>query len=660
MIEALLVEDDEAHAELIHRVLQADEPTLQLRTARNLSEARDALAKALPDILIVDYQLPDGTGIEMLPGENLQGDYPIIMMTSYGNEQLAVQAMKSGALDYFVKSDGGLEALPLIVRRSLREWDHVLERRRFEKALKESEARLKRAQSIARIGDFVWDAAGRECIHRSEVLCEILDLPSDSAGRTFSETLEQIHPHDREAVRAAFQAAEKTCELEYRVIRPDGESRHIRQINELEFDGNGALVRRIGTIQDITALKRTEDILRQAQKMEAVGQLTGGLAHDFNNLLGIVQGNAELFGEDLKDSDPRVQAILEAAERGANLTQQLLAFSRIQPLQPLSISVETLVHGMLDLLTRTLGERVEVEAVGDTGLWFADIDANQLEHAVLNLALNARDAMPEGGKLTIETSNVRLDEDDAAARGEVTPGQYVMLAVVDNGTGMAPKVREQAFEPFFTTKEIGAGSGLGLSMVYGFVKQSGGHATIVSEEGKGTAVKLYLPRATEAPATGTDATEALAAVPQAAEPHGAEFPAREREGATNKEPQGRGETVLLVEDDPGVRELTIAQLDSLGYKVIEGATGAAALEQLDLAAEIDLLLTDVILRGDMNGREVAEEVQRRAPGIKVLYMSGFTRSSFPHNNRLDAGTLLLKKPFRIADLARAVRSVLDG
>jgi CheY-like chemotaxis protein len=253
---------------------------------------------------------------------------------------------------------------------------------------------------------------------------------------------------------------------------------------------------------------------------------------------------------------------------------------------------------------------------------------------LVNLALNARDAMPDGGKMTIETANVRPDDDYAAAQAEVKPGRYVMLAVTDTGTGMSPEVREHAFEPFFTTKDVGAGSGLGLSMVYGFVKQSGGHVTITSEPGEGTTIKLYLPRSAE-----TEITEKIPVVDEA--------------------PVARGETVLVVEDDPEVRNLAVALLRLLGYRILEAGTGAAALEQLGSTTEVNLLLTDVVLAGGMNGRELATEAERRAAGIHVLYMSGYTEDAIMHHGRLDAGAELLQKPFRRADLAQAVRRALD-
>jgi CheY-like chemotaxis protein len=312
-----------------------------------------------------------------------------------------------------------------------------------------------------------------------------------------------------------------------------------------------------------------------------------------------------------------------------------LAFSRKQVLSPEIINANSLIANITGLLSRTLEEHIDIETVTAAGLWNCEVDPAQLENALLNLAINARDAMPDGGKLTIETANARLDDYYAAAQAEVTPGQYVMLAITDTGSGMPPEVREHAFEPFFTTKPVGAGSGLGLSMIYGFVKQSSGHVTIYSEEGEGTTIKLYLPRSTE--------TEVA-----------------ERKPETDEVPVARGETVLVVEDDPELRTLEVTLLRNLGYQVMEARTGVAALEQLGSTTRVNLLLTDVVLPGGMNGRELATEAERRAPGLQVLFMSGYTEDAIVHHGRLDADAELLQKPFRRADLARAVRSVLDG
>jgi signal transduction histidine kinase/CheY-like chemotaxis protein len=385
-----------------------------------------------------------------------------------------------------------------------------------------------------------------------------------------------------------------------------------------------------------------EGQLRQAQKMEAVGRLTGGVAHDFNNLLTIVIGNLDILQRRLKDADDRVRASIEnartGATRAATLTQRLLAFSRQQPLAPAVIEVNKLVAGMSDLLRRTLGETVAIETVLAGGLWRAHVDANQLESAILNLAVNARDAMPEGGKLTIETANAYLDDAYATARADVKAGQYVMIAIADTGSGMTPETVAQAFEPFFTTKPVGQGTGLGLSQVYGFVKQSSGHVAIYSEVDHGTTVKLYLPKLTNHEEQTTDTTRAEPA-----------FVESQQEG-----------TILVVEDDEMVRQLSVDALRDAGYTIIHSEDARRGLALLNRHPEIDLLFTDVVLTGGMNGRQLAEEAMKMRPGLKVLFTTGYTPNAIVHHGRLDEGINFIGKPFSAAALLTKVRAVLKG
>ena len=378
-----------------------------------------------------------------------------------------------------------------------------------------------------------------------------------------------------------------------------------------------------------------EQALRQAQKMEAVGQLTGGVAHDFNNLLTIILGNLGIAKRGVVEAraERALDNALAGAQRAAQLTQRLLAFSRRQPLNPRPVDANKLIVGMSDLITRTLGEDVELETIGGAGLWTVEVDAPELEATILNLALNARDAMPNGGKLTIETSNAYLDEDYCRQHADLAPGQYVVIAVTDSGAGMSTETIEKAFEPFFTTKDAGKGTGLGLSQVYGFIKQSSGHVKIYSEIGHGTTVKIYLPRF----------NGHIAAQPD-------EVADVER---------GHGETILIVEDDDGVRQYAAEILRDLNYQILEARDSAAALKLLDADKAFDLLLTDVVLPGK-NGRELASEVERRRPGTKVIFMTGYSRNAIVHNGRLDRGTELISKPLTEAVLARRVRLVLDN
>jgi signal transduction histidine kinase/DNA-binding response OmpR family regulator len=422
-----------------------------------------------------------------------------------------------------------------------------------------------------------------------------------------------------------------------RLYRASRQAEHdLLQLNE-------TLEQRVAS--EIAERMRAEEALRQAQKMEAVGQLTGGIAHDFNNLLTAICGGADtlkrLLPDTLGNQEPRirraVRMIDQGAQRAATLTQRLLAFARRQALDPRPLDANKLVAGMSELLRRTLGEAIGIETVLAGGLWRTMTDANQLESALLNLAVNARDAMPEGGKLTIETANAHLDESYVQQHQEVTPGQYVVIAVSDSGTGMSKETIEHAFEPFYTTKEVGQGTGLGLSQVYGFIKQSNGHIKIYSELGQGTAVKLYLPR------LQGDAHALAELVAEGEAPIG-----------------GAGELILVVEDDEEVRAYSTEALRELGYRVLVAPHGQAGLELLARHPEVRLLFTDVGLPGGMTGRQLADTAQRQRPDLLVLFTTGYARNAIVHGGILDPGTHLLPKPFTLAALAEKVRSLLDG
>ncbi|KWV61237.1 two-component system sensor histidine kinase/response regulator [Bradyrhizobium macuxiense] len=399
-------------------------------------------------------------------------------------------------------------------------------------------------------------------------------------------------------------------------------------------DNNGQIAGAALVYHDITNSRETEHKLQQSQKLDAIGKLTGGVAHDFNNMLTIITGTTETLVESLR-SQPQLARTAElidrAAERCRELIQHLLAFARRQPLEPRTVDINATVVDIAKLLRPTLGEQIEIDSVLAPDVANVHIDPSQLSNSLLNMAINARDAMPDGGKLLFETSNIVLDEAYGAANPDIAPGRYVMLAVSDTGTGMSQAVQDKVFEPFFTTKEVGKGSGLGMSMVYGFVKQSGGHIKIYSEQGHGTTIKLYLP-----PARGQAEVEAPA-------------PLVTHRGS---------ETILVVEDDALVRNYVTAQLASLGYKTIAVPDGRAALALVDKGEEFDLLFTDVIMPGGMNGRQLADAVMKRRPGMKVLYTSGYTENAIVHHGRLDEGVLLLAKPYRKAQLASMVQQAL--
>jgi PAS domain S-box-containing protein len=466
--------------------------------------------------------------------------------------------------------------------------------------------------------------------------------PDDVVGSNFTFF---SHPEDRLRSGAALAQAvhAKLPVLEVRTLHKDGSYRWVAWIASPE---NGLVY---ATGRHITAEKQAaidlasvQEALRQSQKMEAVGQLTGGIAHDFNNMLAVVMGSLELLGRRLAGSDARSQRYLDAAadsaRRASLLTQRLLAFSRQQPLQPEAIDANRLVAGMSDLLRHSLGTDVRLETVLAGGLWRTFADPNQLENVVLNLAVNARDAMPGGGRLTIETQNAHLDDHYVAVHPGVTAGQYVLIAVTDTGAGMPADVIDKAFDPFFTTKPVGKGTGLGLSQVYGFVKQSGGHVKIYSELGQGTTIKIYLQRLMDS----AERKESVRADDDPLQPHG-----------------DSREVILVVEDEPAVRRFSVEVLGELGYKVFEAEGAAAALRILDAHPEIVLLFTDVVMP-DTNGAKLAQEARRRRPDLKILFTTGYTRNAVVHNGVLDPGVEMIGKPFTLDALAAKIRLVLDA
>jgi PAS domain S-box-containing protein len=465
---------------------------------------------------------------------------------------------------------------------------------------------------------------------------------ADILGRT-SEWI--THPDDRASTRAELTRlaqGEATSVFENRFRARDGT---YRTLSWTAVADKGAVYT---VARDVTeeraqaaALVEAEERLRQAQKMETVGQLTGGIAHDFNNLLQIITGNVGTLLRNLPESERRLRRSAEnamtGAHRAAMLTQRLLAFSRRAPLDPKPTNPNKLVAGMSDLLHRTLGETIQIETVLAPGTWRVEADVNQLESAILNLAVNARDAMPNGGKLMIETANTHLDRDYTAQHAEVTAGQYIVISVSDTGCGMSKEALNRAFEPFFTTKEPGKGTGLGLSMVYGFVKQSGGHVKAYSEPGQGTTIKIYLPRL-------------FGAAPE------------EEETPTQIVPEGvRDETILVCEDDDDVRAYSVEVLRDLGYRVLEAHDGPSALRLLERQeGRVDLLFTDVVLPSGMTGAVLAENARILRPGLKVLFTTGYARNAIVHHGRLDPGVHLITKPFSYAELASRVRDLLDA
>ncbi len=458
--------------------------------------------------------------------------------------------------------------------------------------------------------------------------------PEDMIGHS---AMEFIYPDDLESTRQEMRSARRgrlMRNFETRYVHKDGHAVNLSWMGTW----SDPVRRHFFVGRDLTEKQAAEAQFRQAQKMDAVGQLTGGVAHDFNNILTVITGTIGIL-EDALAHDPQLSAIAkmidDAAERGASLTKHLLAFARRQPLQPREVDVNALVFETIKLLRPTLGEQIQINPLLAEDASPALVDPNQLTTAILNLSINARDAMPSGGKLVMETGNVYLDEDYAAMNRDVVVGNYVMIAVSDTGTGIPAANLERVFDPFFTTKEVGKGTGLGLSMVFGFVKQSNGHIKIYSEEGHGTTVKIYLPCATGLPDTSMESQ------------------------ATTSIAVGN-ETILVVEDDALVRRYVITQIESLGYKTLEASRASEALEIIDNPNHLDLLFTDVIMPGSMNGRQLVDEALVRRPGLKTLFTSGYTENAIVHHGRLDTGVLLLAKPYRKSDLARMIRLALES
>jgi PAS domain S-box-containing protein len=528
---------------------------------------------------------------------------------------------------------------------ALRRINELLEERVAERttALRESESRFRLlVEGVVEYAIFMLDPYGYVTNWNPGAKRIKGYSASEIVGRHFSVFYTDEDRHSGLPDQALTTAARTgRFEAEGWRVRKDGSRFWGNVVIDAIRDDAGELIGFAKITRDRTEHRAAEERLRQAQKMEAIGQLTGGVAHDFNNLLTVIFGNLESLLRRLPadgSSDLRRHALAanRSATRAAQLTRQLLAFSRRQPLEPKPINLNRLVTASSEMLQRTLGELVTIETVLGAGLWWVQADPSELENALLNLAVNARDAMPDGGKLTVETANTHLDDAYAAQHGELSPGEYVLLAVSDSGTGMPKEVILKAFEPFFTTKPIGQGTGLGLSQVYGFIKQSGGHVKICSEPGEGTSVKLYLPRlSTGSGQSGTAGEDQT--VPMAR----------------------RGETVLVVEDDDDVRAHTVDILRELGYRVVAAPDGPSALRALEANSEVRLLFTDVGLPGGLSGRQLADEARLRYPKLRVLFTTGYARNAIVHHGRLDPGVDVVMKPFTYAGLAAKIRMVLD-
>jgi two-component system, cell cycle sensor histidine kinase and response regulator CckA len=631
-LRALLIEDSESDAELLLIALRRSGYQVTHQRVQTGSTLRRALEQTW-DVLLSDYAMPGFDGLDALRiSKELAPDLPFIIVSGTLGEEAAVAALQSGADDFLLK--GKLSRLGTAIERAGRERESGLARRAAEQALRESEARYRRIIETTSEGVWELDRTGRTVFVNQRMSALVGYSAAELANQPL---LDFVHESSRAAVRDCITAREQgaSSQAEARLVCSDGRELwvllDVAPILENESYA-GALI----MVMDIGLRKRLEEQLRQAQKMEAVGNLAAGVAHDFNNLLSVILGYAQLVIADLKPGDP-IKADLEelnaAGERARDLTKQLLAFSRRQVLEPRTLDLNQVLKGMESMLRRLLREDIELSFLTAPHLGRVFADSGQLEQIVMNLLINARDATPGRGKITIETVNTDLSTEYAAAHHGVMAGPYVMLAVSDTGTGMDPATQAHIFEPFFTTKDKDGGTGLGLATVFGIVKQSGGHIWVYSEPGRGTTFRIYLPR-----------TEGAV---QAATP--SQFP-RDLRGS---------ETILVVEDQEPVRTLMRVILRRQGYNVLEASNGGEALlicEQFP--ATIHLLLTDVVMPR-ISGRELAVRLAPLRPEMGVMFVSGYTENSIVHHGVLDAGVTFLQKPITPAALCRKVRQFLD-
>jgi two-component system cell cycle sensor histidine kinase/response regulator CckA len=636
-LRVLVVEDSERDLELLLRALHQGGYVVRHQRVETAEAMRTALAEAEWDIVISDYSLPTFDGLEALATLRRSGiDLPFIIVSGTIGEDVAVGALLAGAGDFLVK--GQMARLIPAIERELRECQVRSARRRAEAALRESEARYRRIIETTNEGVMMLDASNLAIFANRRMGALLGYEPAELLGLSIFDL---AHETSRAALAHHLEQPSQDAvgrQIETRLVRKDQGDLWVLLDSTPLLDDDGRPTGTLVMVMDVTQRRLLEDQLRQAQKMEAVGRLAGGVAHDFNNLLSVILSYTNMVIGGLKSGDP-IRADLEevekAGERARELTHQLLAFSRKQVIEPRHLDLNHVIREMERMVRRLLGESFDLSLLTDHKLGTVFADPGQVEQIVMNLVVNARDAMPEGGKITIETGNVDLDQSYALAHHDVRPGSYVLLAVTDSGSGIDPVILGRIFEPFFTTKDAGQGTGLGLSTVFGIVKQSGGHIWVYSERGKGTTFKIYLPRKNALP-----------------DPLSAPAPAPASLRGT--------ETVLLVEDEQQVRAAARVILRRQGYNVLEAQNGGEGFLICErYQGKIDLLVTDVVMP-HMSGKELAARLAGMRPEMRVLFLSGYTENSIVHHGILDSGVSFLQKPITPDSLARKVRAVLDG
>ena len=638
-LRVLLVEDNPRDAKLVIAVLKRSGYCLTIDTVASLASFQEQLERSDREVILADYNLRDWTALEALQAlKNSGRDIPFIVVTGTLGDEAAVEVIQRGASDYVLKDR--LARLPTAIQRALEEKTLREERKESEKALRASEAAFRGLFESAPDAIVLVNEDGRITLVNAHAESIFGYARKELIGKPVEMLLPERFRERHIGHRTAFQAnptiRRMGVGIELFALRKDGVEIPVEvTLSPLRTNEHTEI---LSIIRDVSERKQLELQLSQSQKMEAIGRLAGGVAHDFNNHLGVIIGYSELLLDRLPPGDPLRKSatmIREAGQRSASLTRQLLAFSRRQIFEPKVLDLNTVVSDIDSMLRPLIGEDVELVTLLDPSLGKLRADPAQVDQIIMNLAVNARDAMPHGGRLILQTSNADLDEAYASKHATVKPGHYVMLAVSDNGTGMDKQTQEQIFEPFFTTKEKGQGTGLGLSMVYGIVKQSGGYIWVYSELGQGTTFKIYLPRMDE------DVADA------SAEPV-------LRPASTGQE------IVLVVEDEGMLRELFCEFLRESGYTVLAAGTGEEAVEISSRhQGPIHLLLTDAVMPG-IRGRELAHSLEQRRPDMKVLFVSGYTDDSVLRSGLVQPGTAFLQKPFSRGALTRKVRAVLDG
>jgi len=638
----LLVDDEPSQFSYTTDLLERLRPRYALEWSQNYESGLYRIMRGDVDAALVDYRLGARSGLELArEAMARECDVPLVILTAQGDESVDFQAMLIGVADYLDKTDLTPELLDRTLRYAMRHQESLRLLRRAENAQREHLARMAFALDAARMGVWEIDIASGQ-VAWSDGMQRVTGYAPEAFPSAADAFIELVEPDDRPQLRdglAAAVADRQPFAFEFRLHGPDGKLRWLEGKGKV-FGEPHLPPKLVGVATDITARKQLEEQFLQSQKIEAIGRLAGGIAHDFNNLLLAITGYAEMVSDRLGPLHPsavHVQKIWKAAESAASLTRQLLAFSRRQVLQPQLIDLNDIVAHIASMIERLISEEIQLETRLTQPLPRVSADPGQVEQVVMNLAVNARDAMPGGGRLTIETATVDLDERYVAQHRGARIGPHVMLAISDTGVGMDETVQQRLFEPFFTTKENGKGTGLGLATIYGIVKQSGGSIWVYSEPGQGSCFKVYLPVG--------DAQRADTA---------------RAEGSTAAVPAGGTETVLVVEDQGDVRGVTCEMLRAFGYTVLEadGSAEAIAIAQRH-AGPIHLLLTDVVMP-EMSGRHVAVQLTVGRPHLRVIYTSGYTDNAIVHHGVLDPGVAFLQKPFSSSALAAKIREVLDG